>query len=60
MLESEEVVRHRIKRLCDALQEAHDELKVAEQRLANGGQDSAAARMNLAARAVREAMQAHG
>jgi len=55
-----EVTKHQIKRLCEALQEAHNELKVAERRFADSGQDSAAMRMNLAARATREAIREHG
>ena len=60
MIGAEEIFRHRINRLSEALQECVDELKVAEQRFAKDGQDSAAARMNVAGRAARLAICEHG
>lgn len=46
--------RAEIQKLRAALKEACDELKVAESRFAASGQDSAAARMNVAARNARD------
>lgn len=45
-------------RLRAALKEAGDELKIAEERFARSGYDSAAARMNIAVRNIKEALRA--